>query len=267
MGSAHLALFSESVGNAAFANIDARPDSLLGVNAAQDDLLLAEKLLFAAMLYAGGGSQMLRARLTNSYLEKTDGAIRPYIVPVDTAATPGDLPPIHDYRANPLMLWDTSSKVQGRLNAQVVNTGAAQRARVLALLSDGPVKAADMRGAIPIRWSGALTTTVAEEFQPVTALAFDETLPLGTYDLLHARVQGATAYAWNIIPPSGLGNDRFRPGWLAVTDTLKKESIQLGGLGKLCTFRSDAPPTVQIAANTAAVQSPEGVFYVRRVGA
>lgn len=258
----HLALASENVNNATPENITFVPDDTLGLAAAADDALLPVDMPYAAMAYFGG-SGMTYARLHTQWLT-TGRGVRPYFMPIDTAANPGDLPPVHDLRDNPWLLHDPRLGIQGKLNAQIANGGAAQ-SRALILLSDGPVQPVkDLRGVIPIRWTATYTTTAAERwesFSPTLA----EDLPVGEYELVDNRTQAATGLAWRVIPPKGVGgNDSsLRPGWLTQTTDVQKRGLPIGALGPLCRFRTDNLPQFQIAASSAAVQAPKGIMYVR----
>lgn len=258
----HLALASESVNQASPDNITWVPDDVLQLSAAADDAFIPEDLTNLILAYFGG-TGMTRARLSSSFLD--NGNIpRPYFIPVDTAANPGDLPPFHDFRDNPFPLHDPRSKVQGKLRAQVANGGLAQ-SRAVVILGDGPVKPDALKGVVPMRFTGTLTTTAAERFEGFTPVC-DETLADGIWELVDARVQAATGIAWRVIPPKGLNpNPENRPGWLTQTTVAQKRGLPLGGLGPLCRFKSDALPTIQVAASTAAVQSPQGILYVRKV--
>lgn len=260
----HAVLFSESVDHASYDNITAVADQTVDRSSAGDDAVLPEDLPFLAAAYVGG-SNMARGRAHTNYLAN-GGFVRPYFLPVDTAANPGDLPPVHNWMERPIRLTDPKVDDQRKLNFQVMNDSAsASQARALVLISDGPVKAADMKGAIPVRFTGSVTPSAAESWAAFTPTP-DEDLADGVWEMVHARVQLANPIAWRIVPKTGLNPDpSYKPGWVAQSSDAQKDNLPLGALGPLCRFRGNAWPQFEIAASAASAQSPEGIAWVRKV--
>lgn len=261
----HAVLFSESVDHTTYDNINAVVDTTVDrASGSSDDAVLPEDLPFVAAVYVGG-AEVQRARLRTNFLAN-GGFPLPYLLPVDKNANPGDLPPVHNWLDRPLRMTDPRVDDQRKLNVQVMNdSAAASQARALVLISDGPVKPVDLKGAIPVRFTGTVTTTAAETWTPFTPVP-DEDLADGVWELVHMRCQMANPIAWRVSPKNGLNPDvNLKPGWVAQSTDTQKDNLPFGALGVLSRFRGNSWPTIEIAASAAAAQSPEGIAWVRRV--
>jgi hypothetical protein len=264
----HAVAFAQSVNHATPGVINPVADDLLNVRSGDTGVRVPVELPVAPLIYFGG-AQAKRGRLSTAWLQKR--AWMPDFQPVDAAAVPSDLAPVHDMREAPLPLVDPKSPTLDVLQAQAVNdSGGATVARSLMLLSDGPVKPVSAAGALPVRWSATFSTSAADAWQSFTP-TFDQTLAPGVYDILGVRCQAATGVFWRLagLSPNlqkGLG-EGYRPGGLCMPNNAGKvpDALKPGALGVLARFRSDSPPTLELLASSAAAQSPSGLMYLRQV--
>lgn len=116
------------------------------------------------------------------------------------------------------------------------------------LLSDGPVM--PVTGEIfHVRATCTALAAAALAWQN-RELTFDDTLPVGRYQIVGAKCFAATTILFRFVP---IG-EAFRPGGLAVNDlAFRSQDLQTnGGLGVWCEFDQITPPSVDFLKHVAA---------------
>lgn len=109
-------------------------------------------------------------------------------------------------------------------------------------LADGPVAPVSPAGALTIK-ATATIVGVAANWTNGT-LTFSQTLPVGNYQLIGARVEAAGVVAARFFPVGGI----YRPGVIvkqAIGDQDQYED-RYGGKGVLFTFNQLTPPSIDI---------------------
>jgi len=108
-----------------------------------------------------------------------------------------------------------------------------------------------VRGKIyTIRFSCEPARTVGVwSFSEITLI---DVLPVGTYDVVGARLQTATGLAFRLVPLGGI----HRPGGICVKDSEDNDQLlqRYGGLGKWMTFTEGYLPGIEMIASADAAK-------------
>ncbi len=242
------AAFLESVDPAGVFNaLTAIPDQHM--TQAGDDLRVPSLSQLVAVAAGVESAAAHRARLVSPSLR---GFANLQITPLNTAAAaavePGSPQAIMDRRRSPLALV-----VGEDLNAEVLSDPvAAQIQWVVIWLADGPIE--PVSG--PFRTVRAVGgTALVGSVWSLTALAFDEDLPRGRYEVVGFRPMSDGMVAARLVFPEG----GVRPGALGVdaTSDLQSDIFRLGNFGAFGQFESTSPPQVEalsVSADAAANQ-------------
>lgn len=253
----HTAAFTESV-DQTLDNIAALADTILHTNG--DDLFVPDGL-GALLAIRAGSATMERARIDTATLRSK---LLPDIQPVG-ALEPESPRPLgfHEFWNQPMQLGAGSAKGE-RLKVLIENDGAgsAEQATAVVWLGSGPITPSP-GGWFPIRATG--TTTLSANAWSNVAITLSQSLPKGEYELGGFRPESAGCIAARAVPTGG-ATPSYRPGVLGVdADTDEQPVIfRRGGLGVLCRFAYDQPPSfdfLSISADTA----QELILDVRKV--
>lgn len=161
----------------------------------------------------------------------------PQINPFETAAAPGNLPPINK--------WDESALTwtnQDPMGVQVSRAGAGAAVCQI-LFWTASVFQTPMPG--PVRSVRCTSAVVSSNAGWVSGpLVFSQQLPTGRYSVRGMAVYGTNVFAARIIFPGQVE----RPGVLAqqANGEYEHEWFRYGNFGEFGQFMSFAPPTIQI---------------------
>lgn len=163
--------------------------------------------------------------------------------PLDNAAAgAGGVPNLVQFIDSPRQLKDTETLI-----AQVIQSNAGAQQEIVGVwVADGPLK--PVQGEIfTIRFTGT-TTLTANAWSSVTP-TLSQNLLAGKYQIVGARLQGATAVLFRWI----VQGYAPRPGGVAVTtDTARDPAGQrYGGWGVWAEFQSNLIPNVEVLATAA----------------
>lgn len=233
-------VFFQNVDNATLDNIAALNDTKYFTSG--DDIIVPADYSKVIGLY-GLGDTTTRMRITSpSLLKRAPFEIRP----IDTATEPVDRPPFHNLVKNPLQLDSDEA-----LNAESINTGAAAVDQYCAVwLANENITPLEGQDIFSVRATGTLTATADAWSNGLMTLGSD--LAVGTYAMVGARVEGATAILCRFIFP----DDITRPMCIAndLESDIDESIFRYGNLGIWGTFKHDRPPRFEIlcaAADTA----------------
>jgi len=145
---------------------------------------------------------------------------------------------------SPLPL-ETNEGLEAILTASATVTTVAST--VVVFLSDGPV--ALVSGEIfHVRATATIAATV--DVWANAEMTFDDTLPVGAYQIVGARAYVTDGVAFRFVP---IG-EAYRPGGICSnTLALKTHNLQRnGGLGVWCEFNQITPPSIEVLVDEGA---------------
>lgn len=195
---------------------------------------------FAAFL----GSTGVRAQIQSPSLRRF---VNPDISPIVNGLAGTDHDSIHLFPTSPLALQPN----EGMEFLGLADPAAAEQISGIVFLADGAVT--PVSGEIfTVRATGSITGSAGAWVSG--NLTFSQTLPVGRYSVVGARVEGANLVAGRFIPIGA----SHRPGVIANADDDDREHnlFRYGGLGSWFEFDSVTPPSLEIlasGANTAQV--------------
>lgn len=184
------------------------------------------------------GTSITRARVNTPKLRATT---LPYIVPVNRAVLPGNLPPFQSWHTYPLMLDPIDEIAVETSNDLAVGTEVHTLGLFIGLgqrpLPSGPVytvRATSSFTAVSGAWTAG-------------AFVLDQTLPAGRYAVVGMSFIGANAVFARLIFPG----QYYRPGTFGETSFGNQDfgAVRMGSLGLLGEFDSIAQPQVEIFCN------------------
>lgn len=165
------------------------------------------------------------------------------VSPVNASATPSNPTVYSPHYTEPFKLVPTEG-----LQAYAINSSSTtDKQSIIVELSDGAVAPVAPTECFTTR--ATFTVPSGNYSWQNAALTFDNALPVGTYDLIGARVEVANGIAARFYPNGGT----FRPG---VTVRQSKSDLDVpferrGGKGVLFTFNQLTPPTIDLYHNGA----------------
>jgi len=241
-----LVAFSESQDEAgAYTRMAAVPDQ--SIRAVGDTITIGEldRIIASAAFLGALGDE---ARLISPSLRR----INPLsITPVELALFPGARPAMMYHGDSPIPL-KTNEALEAENNS---NPAAAEQHAVLVWLSDGeqlPVK-----GEIH---TVNCTVTMAQvidswEFSEIT---FPDSLPVGDYDVVGARLEAAAAIAFRFVPVG----KAYRPGGICAQLASSYDPFmqRFGRLGRWFDFNTVQPPGVELLGSAAAGSATYDLF-------
>ena len=172
----------------------------------------------------------------------------------DVNAAPSAPPKYSPHYLSPYLLQPDEG-----LEALATDTAGAQDSIIIEL-SDGAVAPVSPAGALTIQATFSITGVAYEWTNG--SLTFTQTLPVGKYNCIGARVESAGVVAARFYPVG----QSFRPG-VIVKQTIGDEDLpydRMGGKGVLFSFDQLTPPSIDILGT---VGAKTGVVYLDLVPA
>lgn len=229
-----IAFDASSTALSSLTNIAAVADPSLRVSG---NLIYLSQLSSIAGAYALGGSTPTQAELQAPSLRRFANFD---VSPIDTGATPTNPVPFSPRYDSPVKL-DTDEALQ----CLVTQTGNGHTS-VLVELSDGPI--APVTGEI-VTVKFTFTAPSGNYAWNNAAITLGQTLPVGNYDCVGARVEGSGVIAMRFVPVGAVN----RPGIIGVPTTVSidPKGQRYGQKGVLFNFNQLTPPTVDLFHNGA----------------
>lgn len=173
------------------------------------------------------------------------------ITPIDQNAAPATPSVYTPHYIEPFLLQPNEG-----LQAFITQTGGANLVNsIIVELSDGAIAPISPVGVLTIR--ATFTVTAGNYAWSNSLLTFSQTLPVGNYDCVGARVEVANGLFARFFPVGGIN----RPG-VHVCQSVKDVDLPFerrGGKGVLFTFNQLTPPSIDLFHNGA---SGTGIVYL-----
>lgn len=228
---------------ASFENIQGAKDQHVKV---VDDRVFVPEKLNKIVFCAASGEAVHRARLESPSLRRLAYLM---ISPLNTLAVTAEhgQPPMMYQGESPLAL-DPAEGLEAKV---YMGAPDATFNTILLGLSDSPI--VPVKGEI---WTVRATATItAEEGVWVNSeITFDQTLPVGRYQIVGCECWSLTGHAFRLVPIGQLN----RPGGIVIREhqLIDPPWQRKGGLGVWCEFDSVTPPSVDLLASSAVAQFP-----------
>lgn len=157
------------------------------------------------------------------------------ITPIDTGSAPTNPVSYYPHYTSPFPL-----AVDEGLQCLIKQTGNGN-ASVIVELSDGPI--APVSGPF-ITVQFTFTAPSGNYTWNNAAITIGQSLPVGNYNVVGARVEGASCIALRFVPVGAI----YRPGILCVPTTVSADpdGQRFGGKGVMFSFNQLTPPTVDL---------------------
>lgn len=247
----HLVAYGESVTTAGTLQaLTPVPDSTVTING--NHIYVPDKYnqLILAAAIVGGSSAFTEARAQSPSLREM---FYPAITPLIQGSNFSGADPVTDYRYNPIQL--VTNEGLDHYSDGGGNGSTAQNPYGLHWLADGAIQEAK-GNMLTMRATAAITN--ASNTWVNGALTFDQTLPVGDYDVVGMRAEGTGLIAarLNFIGASAV----TRPGCIGVANgqTVIDDLFRFGNMGVWGTFNSITPPSVDCLGDSGSAQ----VFYL-----
>ena len=241
----HVLAFGKAalVGSAGDVQLVAVPEQPFSQSAAQNFTVPVPLNCVAA--YAGGAT-LSRARFNTGSLRARGF---PQIYPLNLQTIPPSPVSVADFRPYPVQFH-----AQEDLRVDITS-GIANDQVALAFVTPEPVNyninARDLR---MLRFTASPTNIAIGWSQPV-AIAFQDTLEGGSYDIYGMGVQGSSSIAARLI----LQGEFYRPGCLVqFLNTGVPHPMFMGQLGKWASFSIYSPPQIETLGASAAAEALNG---------
>jgi len=224
-----VAFSASTTANSALTNIAGVADPVLRVSG---NYIYLSNLSNIASAFALGGTTITQAQLQAPSLRRFANLD---VTPIDTGATPTSPVAFAPHYDSPFKLDQDEA-----LQALIVNSGSGQ-STVLVELADGPI--APVTGAI-ITVKFTFTAPSGNYAWNNAAITLGQTLPVGNYDCVGARVEGSGVIAMRFVPVGATN----RPGIIGVPTTVAPDpkGQRYGAKGVLFNFNQLTPPTVDL---------------------
>ena len=230
--------FSESLDPAGvFVNLAAVIDQ--SIRTAGDFITIGDLNQIVAA-YAANGTVAAEAYLTSPSLRQVNNL---YIVPVEGAITPSANPPMI-YRPRSPVPLTTHENLSALTNC---NPAAAEQLAIVVWLADGPIAQVD--GEIYTLNAEVTMAQVVNSWE-FSEITFVDDLPVGSYEVVGARLVAAGGIAFRFVAPTG----NHRPGGIC-SATVASNNIdhqRYGGMGSWFSFETIKPPGVELLGSAAA---------------
>lgn len=217
-----------------------------------NNLLIPDKLnqLFGVAAFATAAAVSTKAQIQTPSLRET---FYPSVSPIVKAATFAGYPAIFDLWDNPIPL-ETNEGMNFYSDASLA-APAGQYGGVV-FLCDG--KRAPVQGQRIFTLRATATVQQVVNAWANGAMTFDQTLPVGNYDVVGMRAEATGLYAARLVfvGPSAV----VRPGCpgVALPTDMDIHAFRQGRLGVWGSFFSLTPPSIEVFGGTAASQ----VLYI-----
>ena len=247
-----LLAFFENLINETLDNIAGLADTKYQING--DDIRVPKDYNKLIAAYAVGAT-MTRARLSSPSLLKRAPL---ELAALDAAAEPTSRPPLIKMVDNPFQL--DSGEALNAFTTNSVTTALDQSIAVW--LAKGKITPVKDSNIFSIRASSA--TTLTADAWSNCSLTLDSDLEVGTYEIVGAKLWGATCILGRFI----FATDENRPGMIAhdaITD-IDEEIFRHGNVGVWGEFEHDTPPKLEVYA-AAADTAQNLILDIRKKGA
>lgn len=235
--------YSESqVSASVFVAVAAIPDQHVRVDG--DNVVIPE--LTTVIGGWGQGATLIRTRLSSPSLRSF---IQPEINPIVNAAAYTETDLLR-FQAN----YNLPLVMDEQLQVEIQATAAlAEADRVFIMLADTPTSPVEGEIFTIRATHGAITALVWSNI----ALTLEQTLPVGSYQIVGARHESATALAFRFVMVGGV----WRPGGPSsiAVGNVDPPGSRRGGWGVWAEFDQLRPPTVDVFATAA---DASGVVYI-----
>jgi len=237
----HTTIAYQEAGKAAAGedNIAGVPDQHVRVDG---DVIYMSAINQIIGVYAGGSTLITGARLESPSLRRLANY---EISPVEAQIEPFGDDAFIMHPLSPLPLEENEGlEALVRVSADA----SADLGFVAVFLSDGPVMS--IEGEIFHVRATATVASVGAQLWENSEITFDETLPVGRYQLVGAEVIMADGMAFRFVP---IG-EAYRPGGMCITahGSKSNELQRNGGLGIWCEFDQITPPSIEIISSETA---------------
>lgn len=232
----HLAAYTALLGTTVDTDISPLTDSVLLIQNGHF-VLQNDMYLFAA--YAGSAT-LTRTRII---LPSFRVVTTPWIRPISQATIPPNSPNLADYTGRPLRI-----KALEELQISATSAIAMGTERFTALLALGDTITAVPQGDTFTLRGTSTTAAVANAWSQLT-MAWQDTLPQGTYTIVGLGHESTNAIACRLI----VNGQPWRPGSLSFNSFANRQNdLWLkGGMGAWGQFRSVAMPIPEVLCNAA----------------
>lgn len=242
----HLVAFSDTVAAAGtLTALTPVPDPTVTIDGSNLNIPDKYNALMAAASLGAAGSNATQARLESPSLREV---FFPSITPLGDAANFGGFSFVYSLADSPLAL-KTNEGLQFKTNGGGVGP---LRQWGLVWLADNAIQPA--KGP----WfTMRATATIAGSLSAWTSgpLAFDQSLPVGTYDIVGMRAEAATLIAARLI---FIGQSAVtRPGVPGLANEQSRElpQFRFGAPGVIGSFNSTTPPSLEILGGTGGAET------------
>lgn len=209
-----------------------------------DDIRIPDDVSQIVAVAANIATAANRAELVSPSLRRGAGFD---IVPLNSL-TDGNVEPqspalVLDLRQNPIQL-DPGESLNGLADA---NPTAAADQSIIVWLADGPIEMVTGAQIRSVRATGAITAVAGAWTNG--ALTFARDLPVGNYQVVGLRAQGATLVAARLVFRGGSA----RPGCIGSDIESDDDDLlfRYGKFGVFGEFHSNTPPTIDVLCNDA----------------
>lgn len=214
-----------------------------------NNLLVPDKInnLFAAAGFTTAGTAATKGQLQSPSLREM---FFPSLTPLPVAATLDTFAHVYELFDNPIPLV-TNEGLNYQQNA--TNSTSSGQSGAIVWLSDG-ARSQSMKSKI---YTMRATASIQQAVNAWTngALTFDQTLPVGNYDIVGMRAEAAGLLAARLV---FIGQSAItRPGCPGNADDTKTDMVEFryGKLGVWGTFNSLTPPSIDVLGGTASAQT------------
>lgn len=231
-----MAAFFESIDSTANRDIQPVVDDVLTI--VNNHFIVRDPHDIVAMMAMS--ATLARVRFT---LPSIRSITTPFLLPVEGAVTPGDLPAIVDYTRHPFR-WSPDEELAIEATSAIV-MGSENFTALIAIRRQ--FQSAPVGPIFTLRGTGT-TTQVANAWTTV-AITFQDTPERGRYAIVGLETQGATNQAGRLIIPG----QEMRPGCVGQTALLNNSGdlFKNGNLGVWGHFDPYVMPQVQMLSNAA----------------
>jgi len=209
------------------------------------DIIYVPELNKVVGVYVAGGSIANEGYLSSPSLRRISLLD---LRPIQRGVTPGGWESVRLHPGNPIPVESNEG-----MEIYLKETTTTSQTRTAAVfLADGAI--APVTGEIYTVYASATITTIVGEWVN-GAITFRQTLPVGRYQIVGARLEATSPVVFRLVP---IGY-QWRPGGIACSDCGAHEADEqrYGGMGVWCEFDHLTPPTLEMLGAVAEAQSPE----------
>lgn len=217
-----------------------------------NNLLIPDKInqVFCAIPFSTAGTAATKAQIQTPSLREM---FFPSLTPFEVSATLDTVPTVSEFMDNPLPLVTNEGM---NYQSDALSAAAAGQQGCIVWLSDGPRSPIAKSKVFTMR--ATTTVTLVANNWVNGPFTFDQTLPVGNYDVVGMRAEGTGLLAARLV---FIGASAVvRPGCPGFASIQKQDvfAFRMGRMGVWGTFYSLTPPSVDCLGATGTTQ----VFYL-----